>query len=121
MQWALAQKAFGTGPTDRLQCRAPPGSLRSAAPRASRAGRGRSGVARNKKRVLVAHTLAAAGWEGFKAREDVEAGEFPGSIAGAEFNRLLRPGGGVDGAVLGPTRIWGGVSTEANRLRGAAS
>jgi len=117
MQWALAQKAFGTGPTDRLQCRAPPGSLRSAAPRASRAGRGRSGVARNKKRVLVAHTLAAAGWEVFKAREDVEAVEFPGSIAAAEFNALLRRDGDVNGAVLGLTRFGESEIANANGLQ----
>ena len=74
-------------------------------------------MARNKKRVLVAHTMAAAGWDVFKAREDVEAVAFPGSIAAAEFNAMLRRDGDVNGAVLGLTRFGESEIANANGLQ----
>ena len=62
-------------------------------------------MASNKKRVLVAHTMAASGWDVLKGREDVEAVSFPGAIPANDFNALLRSGGEVNGMILGLTRI----------------
>jgi len=62
-------------------------------------------VARNKKRVLAAHSMAAAGWEVLKGREDVEAVPFHGTMPAPEFNALLRAGEDVNGTILGLTRF----------------
>jgi D-3-phosphoglycerate dehydrogenase len=62
-------------------------------------------MARNKKRVLVPNMMGAAGWDVFKAREDVEAVPFPTTIAASDFNALLRSDGEVNGVILGLTRF----------------
>jgi len=74
-------------------------------------------VATNKKRVLVPHTMAKAGFEVLGSRDDVEAVPFPNGAPPKEFNVLLRRDGDVHGAILGLTRFGDEECAGANGLQ----
>jgi D-3-phosphoglycerate dehydrogenase / 2-oxoglutarate reductase len=74
-------------------------------------------VATNKKRVLVPHTMAAAGFEVLKSRDDVAVVTFPNAASSAEFNVLLRRDGDVNAAILGLTRFGEEECAGANGLQ----
>jgi D-3-phosphoglycerate dehydrogenase len=74
-------------------------------------------VATNKKRVLVPHSMAKAGFDVLKSRDDVEVVTFPNAATSAEFNVLLRRDGDVNGAILGLTRFGDQECDGANGLQ----
>src|SRR5260221_4999832 len=59
-------------------------------------------MAANSKRVLVSTSLAAAGWDIFKTRDDIEAIPYPPLISAPEFHAKL---GDVHGIILSLTRF----------------
>jgi len=72
-------------------------------------------LVRNKMRVLVPNTMGMAGWELFKAREDVEATAFLNPISTVDFRALLESYSEVNGVILGLTRFG---ADECARARG---
>ncbi len=59
----------------------------------------------NKKRLLITETMPKDGWAVFKARDDIDAIQFPNAISASDFDALLRQHAPVHGVVLGPTRF----------------
>lgn len=62
-------------------------------------------MATNKKKLLITHSMAPAGWALFKERGDVEAIEFPNTISAADFQAMLAKHAPVNGVALGATRF----------------
>jgi len=62
-------------------------------------------MATNRKKLLITHTMAPAGWALLKERGDVDAIEFPNAISAVDFLALLERHAPVSGIAIGPTRI----------------
>jgi D-3-phosphoglycerate dehydrogenase / 2-oxoglutarate reductase len=60
-------------------------------------------MATNKKRLLITRSMAPAGWALLRERSDIEAMEFPNTIASADFAALLMQHAPVNGVALGVT------------------
>jgi len=62
-----------------------------------------TGVATNKKKLLLSNSMGKAGWALLEGRDDIEAKAFPNMIAPGEYQALLRAEGPVHGVALGVT------------------
>ena len=60
-------------------------------------------MATNKKKLLVTQSMAQAGMDLLKARDDIEAVRFPNAITSADFAALLKHEAPVHGVALGVT------------------
>lgn len=62
-------------------------------------------MATNRKTLLITETMPRDGMALFRARDDVDAIQFPNAIAQDDFNDLLRRHAPVHAVALGPTRF----------------
>ena len=62
-------------------------------------------MATNKKKLLITHSMAPAGWALLRERGDIEAIEFPNTISAPDFEALLSKHAPVNGVALGATRF----------------
>ena len=64
-----------------------------------------SGMATNKKKILVTESMSQPGRALLKEREDIELVEFPNMISAGDFEAMLRQQAPVHGVALGATRF----------------